>query len=92
MAKGAFLGFAVLVVLLLVTGTYVRNQLWNDPFRFWNQVVERAPNHPRGYFNLADVLREKGDLEGAAKHYQKVTVLQPDNELAGIFIHRSIVH
>jgi len=46
----------------------------------YQQAVRHHPGNPIGHVNLANVLREEGDLDGARRHYQ--AALEIDESLA----------
>lgn len=50
--------FATLLVFLFGSGTYVRNMAWADNKTLWEDAVEKAPNSPRPYNNLALLIKK----------------------------------
>ncbi|MCM8775843.1 MAG: tetratricopeptide repeat protein [Candidatus Omnitrophica bacterium] len=71
-----------LLVLGLVAGLSVqtirRNSDYRKPEWIWGDVVKKQPNNPRGYYNLATVLREQGHLEEATANYVRALSIKPD--------------
>jgi tetratricopeptide (TPR) repeat protein len=41
------------VLVALVFGTVLRNQVWRDPVRLWSDSLAKSPHHPRPYNSLA---------------------------------------
>lgn len=58
-------GLAFLACLLLVTGTYTRNELWRDPVKFHRDIASKSPEKTRVWVNLSNAMREAGDYKGA---------------------------
>jgi len=71
------IGFGVIVLVLSVM-TYQRNHIWHDAMTLWQDVVKKAPQKPRGHYNLGLAYQDKGMLETAISEYQKVLALKPD--------------
>jgi tetratricopeptide (TPR) repeat protein len=71
------IGFGVMV-LVLSAMTYQRNHVWHDAMTLWQDVVKKAPQKPRGHYNLGLAYQDKGMLEAAIPEYQKVLALKPD--------------
>src|SRR5262249_45837127 len=54
---------AILVVLM--AGTVMRNEVWRDEGRLWSDVVAESPGGPRGYAGLTWGYTKRGDYEKA---------------------------
>ncbi len=67
----------VILISLLSTATYLRNQTWQDEITLWSDVVEKNPKSYRGHNNLANALPETR-LDEAIAHYQEALRLKPD--------------
>jgi hypothetical protein len=62
-------------ILAAIAAAYIafsreRNAVASDPARAWNEVVERYPDHTRGWNNLGVALRERGDALGAIRAFE----------------------
>jgi tetratricopeptide (TPR) repeat protein len=51
--------------------------VWHDTRTLWTWVIEKQPGAAIGHFNLGEHLREKGDLDGAAKYWRRAAELEP---------------
>ena len=54
------------------------------------------PNGKTAHFNLASLLKSKGDVDGAEKHYRRALEIDPndkvlDNNLASLFKSKDVV-
>lgn len=70
-------GAGAIVVAALVSATWVRNTVWQDPARLWSDAVAKAPAKARPYNNLGVVLLERGDVMPARDHFQQAIELSP---------------
>lgn len=66
-----------LVILLLMAGTYWRNQLWNNHIEFWKDGVRKSPNKSRPYTNLSTAYFESGQYDKSFEVIQKAIKLDP---------------
>lgn len=51
---------AAVAVLGLGAATHLRNRLYHDPWRIWNDVLEKSPDSPRGNSIVAVMLAQQG--------------------------------
>ncbi len=70
--KRMFYGFVILYFFILVSGTYLRNDFYNDPIVLWEDVIERYPLHVRAGNNLGVIYKRKGDYLMALKKFYNV--------------------
>ncbi|MBH9554123.1 tetratricopeptide repeat protein [Inhella gelatinilytica] len=56
--------------------------LWADAEALLKQLIEDYPDHAEALNNLAVVLAQRGDLDGALLSLQRAVVLQPSNTQA----------
>ena len=68
--------------LALSTGTYLRNQIWEDPALLWADVTSKSPHNHRAYYNLGNVLQHRGKLDEALLQYEKALQLKPNFAVA----------
>ena len=57
------IGSALVIALML--GTILRNQVWRDEMRLWADVIQKSPRIARGYVGLAGAYYKRGDYEKA---------------------------
>ena len=51
-----------LLILLLITGTYWRNRVWNSELELWDDCVKKSPNKDRPHNNLGNAFLEPGQV------------------------------
>jgi len=81
-ARRAALCSMATVALVFAFVTHERNKVWATNMSFWQDAVEKAPQMPAGYINLAGVYNDKGDTEKAASLLAKASELDPLNPRA----------
>lgn len=72
---GNILFYLVIVILSLMT--YTRNQVWQNPFTLWQDVIEKSPRKSRGYDNLASAYIAVGNYEAAYAYIRQAIALGP---------------
>ncbi len=60
-----------LAVLLLATGTHLRNRAWESEVTLWTDAVEKNPGSAEAWYGLGDALRFVGSYDGAVEAYQQ---------------------
>jgi protein O-mannosyl-transferase len=73
------------VLVALASRTVVRNEVWSDPVRLWQEAVDTAPGVWLPYRGLGDALRDQQDFLGASRAYREAVRLrpqEPDTQLA----------
>ncbi len=78
----AFKRFTV-VLLILITGvlsvaTYLRNDLWADSIKLWEDTAEKSPAKARVHFCLADIYQARNMPDEAIEQYLIAIKLKPD--------------
>jgi tetratricopeptide (TPR) repeat protein len=61
--------------------TYSRCNLWTSPFALWSDVIQKAPNKPRGYFWRGELLLNQGKCREAAADLTRFSSLKKSPEL-----------
>jgi Flp pilus assembly protein TadD len=84
---------AAVLLVVMVNRTLARNEDFNNPVSLWAVTVERQPDNPRAWQQLAIELRRAGNDDAAVQAYLRCIALSPDNEtalnnLATIYIER----
>ena len=77
---GTIAGVVATLALAAAMGyrTRLRNMDYHSQVAIWQSVVDQRPENPRGHNNLANNLRNAGNLWGAIEHYNKTLELKPD--------------
>jgi protein O-mannosyl-transferase len=86
---------AVIIVILLGYGTYVRNMTWRDAVTLWSDVVKKNPLSHRGYNNLGMELSDKGRFKEAIENLRLSLKIKPDsaktyNNLGNTFMRQGL--
>ncbi|NWF98683.1 MAG: tetratricopeptide repeat protein [Nitrospirae bacterium] len=70
----------ILLVIIFMVGTYLRNMVWSNDIVLWSDVVNKSPNKLRGYYNLAHAYHNANYLEKALDIYRKVLSIDKNYE------------
>ena len=73
------MGFALTVVILVsLSGlTLLRVEVWQTPFRLWQDALKKSPNAYRPHNNLGKAYYEMKDPETAVEHFRKSIAQEP---------------
>jgi tetratricopeptide (TPR) repeat protein len=74
----AFFALCMVIVITLSATTYLRNIIWRDEIRLWQDVIEKSPNKARPQYNLGVAYKDKGMTEMAIKHYRLALMIKPE--------------
>jgi hypothetical protein len=80
-AVAASAAFAA-VLLALGAQTFVRNQVWADPVRLWQESVDLAPRHYFPRLLLGEALEDAGRRNDAIEQYETAMRLRPADSAA----------
>jgi tetratricopeptide (TPR) repeat protein len=74
-------GFIVLLIVVIGSGTYIRNRAWATEVSLWQDAMVKAPNSARPLTNLAWQMAygpqaDPGRYDTALKLYEKAILLQ----------------
>jgi tetratricopeptide (TPR) repeat protein len=72
------IGLACVVVVVFSFWTYQRNQVWQNEFSLWSDVVKKSPNKARPQHSLGLALADQGMIDKAITHYQKALEIDPN--------------
>jgi hypothetical protein len=75
-------GGAAVWIAALGVATVARNHVWRSGVSLWSDVAEKSPRKPRAHYNLAEALRNAGDVEGAIREWSRTLELDPRHSLA----------
>lgn len=81
-SKAIFSLIFLSVIFPLSLSAYMRNMVWKDEVRLWEDVVEKAPQKARGYINLGSALEDMGESEKAMLNYEQALRLNPNQPMA----------
>jgi len=76
-ARAQRIAISLLVIGLLGTATYLRNEDWRDKVTFWSDVIAKHPESPRAHNKLGVALAAEGRLGEATEHYREALRLDP---------------
>lgn len=65
------------VILILSSGTYIRNALWKDEIGLWTDCAKKSPGKARPYANLGFAYFESGQYDKALEITEKAIHLDP---------------
>lgn len=67
--KRAIAVSALLVPVLLIAASHVRNDVWSSEISLWSDVVMKSPNNARAHHNLGVAYAKQGYNDLAINHY-----------------------
>jgi protein O-mannosyl-transferase len=67
----------ICISVCLGIATYMRNHVWQNPIRLWEDVMKKSPNKPRAYFGLAYNYQNAKNYEKAIEMYSRGIALDP---------------
>jgi tetratricopeptide (TPR) repeat protein len=70
------------VAVSLCTLTFLRNELWREPIRLWEDALVQSPRKARVYANLGATLHHAGRLDEAIAHYCQALKIDPESHQA----------
>ncbi|MBF0560344.1 MAG: tetratricopeptide repeat protein [Nitrospirae bacterium] len=78
-----YAGSLLVVVLVLATvvlsvATYLRNDLWADDLKLWEDTVKKSPAKEQMHYNLGTIYRARNMLDKAIEQYLIAIKLKPD--------------
>jgi tetratricopeptide (TPR) repeat protein len=73
---------AVLLVLSLGRGSYLRNEVWNDATKLWTDVITKNPHSHRAYDSRGNFRWVAGQYNLAIADFSKSIELKPDYAIA----------
>ncbi len=77
--KKALVPVLAVIVLILSGAAYVRNTIWQDEIKLWEDVVKKSPNKARVHYNLGVIYDKKGRIYEAIEEYLEVIKLSPNH-------------
>jgi tetratricopeptide (TPR) repeat protein len=80
----------LVIILLLSTGTYFRNEIWNDEIGLWKDCLKKSPKKARPYVNLGHAYLIAGIYDQALKTTQNA--LEIDPKFANAYYNMSIIY
>ena len=70
-------GSTILLLIGLGSATFIRNMAWRTEKSLWEDVLQKAPNNPRAYHNIAAEYYEPiGDYDKAIAYFKKAAKFQ----------------
>lgn len=68
----------VLILVLMAARTIIRNNDWHSEDNLWAATAKTSPSSPNTHNNMGDVYARHGDLDEAAKEFQKAIEIKPN--------------
>jgi tetratricopeptide (TPR) repeat protein len=68
----------VILVLILTSATFARNNTWHDWLTIWGDTVKKSPNKPRPHLILGIGYFYRQEMDKALLEYQQAATLKPD--------------
>ncbi len=75
--RAAVAGVALVIAVPLALGTYMRNDVWTDEVKLWDDVVQKSPGKAIGYNNRGMAYAKRGDYELALRDFDATIALFP---------------
>lgn len=66
-----------IVIALFSINTYIRNNVWKDPYSLWFDVIKKSPNISIGYMQFGVTYFKDEDYDGALNSYLKARSIAP---------------
>jgi tetratricopeptide (TPR) repeat protein len=70
--------FYVFVLILLITGTYSRNRIWNSDIEIWTDCVKKSPNKDRPHAGLGSAYTDQGRYQEAIAQFSEALRINPN--------------
>ncbi|MBN1397659.1 MAG: tetratricopeptide repeat protein [Bacteroidetes bacterium] len=72
--------FLALSILILFWGIlcYSRNEVWKDKLTLWTDVVNKAPNNARAWYNMGILIKDLRRYDEALIYFDNAIELKPD--------------
>jgi tetratricopeptide (TPR) repeat protein len=83
--------FYILFLIIISIRTFIRNNDWIDPIKFYQNEIKYSPNNARIHNNLAMYYAETGNAEKAIEYYKKAINIndiypQTHHNLANLYL------
>ena len=72
----------ILIIVSLVTATYLRNRTYENGITLWSDVVSKSPLNFRAYYNLGNALYKSERMKEAINRYSEALRIKQDFALA----------
>ena len=70
---------ALIIGIPLAAGAYIRNEVWTDELKFWDDVVKKSPDKAIGYNNRGNAYGKLGQFELALRDIDRTIASFPKN-------------
>lgn len=68
---------ALILLVPLMVSTFVRNKVWTDEVKLWDDVVRKSPNKPIGYNNRGNAYAKRGEYGRALEDFSRAIEFFP---------------
>ncbi|MBI4691781.1 MAG: tetratricopeptide repeat protein [Nitrospirae bacterium] len=72
--------FTLIIALPLAIGSYIRNEVWTDELKFWDDVVKKVPDKAIGYNNRGNAYGKLGQIGLALRDMDKTISYFPESQ------------
>ncbi|MGO9014165.1 MAG: tetratricopeptide repeat protein [Dissulfurispiraceae bacterium] len=72
------MGILALILVVLSVATYMRNEVWGDGIRLWEDTARKSPAKARAYFALGNIYKDRNMPDKAIENYLIAIKLKPD--------------
>jgi hypothetical protein len=75
-------GVGIILVLLLPSLTFARNQVWESAMSLWSDALSKSPNKARVHVNVGVAYHAEEKLDEAIHHYCRALEISPTINIA----------
>ncbi len=76
------LGTALLLIMMMISVTMARNELWKDDLLLWKDAALKSPGKARVHYNLGVALAQRGEVTEAERRFRLSRNLNPLDDLS----------
>ncbi|MEY2438768.1 MAG: protein O-mannosyl-transferase, partial [Verrucomicrobiota bacterium] len=83
---------AVIIVVSLAWRGWIQTSYWCDTESLWKHAAAVTSGNDVAHYNIAAILLERGDWDGAISHYEKALEIQPNDPASHYHVSVALVH
>ena len=76
--KQLIIALLSVIICIYATLTFQRNKVWKTEVSLWTDVIQKAPQKAKGYYNIANVFAKQGKRIDALSNYNQAIKLSPN--------------
>lgn len=77
-SEKVILPLLMLILCVLSSATYARNNIWQNNVKLWEDVLKKSPGNIRAHSHYGNALLESGSVDEAIKVYKNGIEIMPD--------------